>query len=307
MNTLYNKDISPSRLLNRGYKIIGKYNKKVYIVEKLLGIGENGYVYLVRYSGQLYALKMSKTFNSIDYEIYVINKLNGPQENNLEVSILDMDEFIYNDTVYSFYVMPYHLGFSLDEYLNGKTSREYLKIFKKTVEYLLIIHNKGWVFGDIKPEHIIVDVKKKSVYFIDFGGVTKVNEGVRQFTEIFDRGSWKVNNRKANSHYDLFSLSMVFIQIALGKDEFIKLYNKKVKISKVCDIIRNIEVLTYLFPIIKKVLLNRLKSSYEVLDLINNMTEQHRMKSKSSIWIYCLFICSLILFILSILFCISQY
>lgn len=130
----------------------------------------------------------------------------------------------------------------------------------------------------MKPEHIIINKENKSVYFIDFGGATNFNEGVRQFTEIFDRGSWKVNNRRADSHYDLFSLSMVFIQLSLGKENFVKLYNQRLKVSKICDIIRNIKVLKYLFPILKSILLGRLNTTSDVLYRINNISEQYYIK-----------------------------
>lgn len=292
MNTLSKKNYFDS-----GTIIKGKWNNKKYKIIEAIGSGENGTVYLVQSEGKNYALKISQSYLSLNYEIDIMEKLNRVQGTNLGLKLFDIDDFVYNGYTYFFYIMPYEEGLSIKNYLDGKTAKEYLFIFKKLIRLLSLFHYNGWIFGDIKPEHILINQNTKKITLIDYGGVTKLNEGVKQFTEIYDRGNWKMNNRKADAHYDLFSLSMVFVQISLGINEFQKIYNQNRRISKVCDIIQNIESLKYLYPIIKGILLGRLNLPNDVLREIDKQNKSVDKKIKNYNWINYLFTTSLFLFI----------
>ncbi|MCK9906216.1 serine/threonine-protein kinase, partial [Frankia sp. Cpl3] len=102
---------------------------------------------------------------------------------------------------------------------------------------LQVLHSHGWVFGDLKPENIIVTRTEKQVRLIDFGGVTKLGNAVRQFTEEYDRATWQAGDRRAEISYDLFSLAMVMIRLVTGKEEWKRMRNETRHTQLLCDII----------------------------------------------------------------------
>ncbi|OEG00307.1 hypothetical protein BHF71_05245 [Vulcanibacillus modesticaldus] len=295
MSMLFN---SKDNILKPGTVITGKWNKKKYTVIRILGSGENGIVYLVQFLGKQYALKMSLATIDLSLEIQVIQRLNNTQGQLLGFSVFDIDDFQYKEKLFTFYVMPYKNGISIEKYLYGKDCIEYYNVFRRVLELLISIHDEGWVLGDIKPEHILIEPEKLRISIIDLGGVTRFNEGVRQFTELYDRGSWKVGNRKADSHYDLFALVMVFIQISIGKNKLLKIFKQSRDINKVYDIIRNINLLRPLKPTFKEVLYGKSINSKKVIKDLQNNTPTLDDKNKSNRWIEWLFTTSVILFIL---------
>ena len=52
---------------------------------------------------------------------------------------------------------------------------------------------------------------------VDYGGATAFGKGVRQFTEIYDRGYWNAGSRTADAGYDLFSFAVLCIQLHEGR------------------------------------------------------------------------------------------
>ena len=201
--------------LKPGFILKGKWNGKEYTIKRLLGFGENGIVYLVESAKKQYALKMSKEAIQLSYEIHAIQRLNQTQGLSLGFSVLDIDDFLDQGHLYAFYVMPYQTGVTLEHYLYGRGDEEFKSMFIKIIKKINDFHQEGFIFGDLKPEHILITSKSGQVSFIDFGGVTAIGEGVRQFTELYDRGSWKSGTRKADPHYDLFSIAVLFIQFII--------------------------------------------------------------------------------------------
>ena len=73
------------------------------------------------------------------------------------------------------------------------------------------LHKHDWVFGDLKPENLIVTTSTYKVRCVDVGGTTIVGRSIKEFTEFFDRGYWGLGSRKADPQYDLFAVAMVMI------------------------------------------------------------------------------------------------
>lgn len=292
---------SKIKMIPTGTNLTGKWNKKTYNIKRSLGYGENGVVYLVESLHQQYALKISDPSVDLSYEIQVIQRLNQTQGPILGFSILDIDDFYYDGQLYSFYVMPYKSGTTIKQHLYGQSEYEYIRIFHKIVNTLAEFHKQGFVFGDIKPEHILIDSSHNSVSIIDFGGVTANNEGVRQYTEWYDRGSWQAGTRKADPHYDLFSLAMVFIYIGIGKNKFERIYVQSRSLLKLYDIIPNIPFLTDLSLVLMGILKGRLKTTEQVLqetERLINSSSKHDHKKRG--WIDWLFTSSLLFFIVTL-------
>lgn len=294
MNTLYNIN---TYQLPIGYNIIGKWNGRCYKVIRLLGSGENGTVYLVKNDNSLYALKMGDSTYDLSYEVQAIKRLNETQGIFLGFSIFDIDDFLFKEKMYTYYVMPYQKGITLKNYLFGKNSKEYLNIYKKVAAILKNIHNDGWVFGDLKSEHILINPDNKEVSLIDYGGLTVIGEGIRQYTEVYDRGNWKVGTRKADPHYDLFSLTMIFIQLGIGEKKFLKIYNRTRSLDELYDIIQKVNNLNYLESLFIEIISGKIRNVDELLKVINNININKQFKNNNN-WINILLTGSLILFVL---------
>ena len=114
--------------LKLGTKIKGKWNSKEYTILRLLGSGENGTVFLVEsLEKKQYALKLSSSTIDLSYEIQAIQRLSEAQGSALGFYIFDVDDFIFDEVQYSYYVMPFQRGVSIENYLYGKSEKEYLK------------------------------------------------------------------------------------------------------------------------------------------------------------------------------------
>lgn len=195
--------------------IRGRWNKSTYLIERKLGEGANGHVYLV--SGGMegkqvrYALKVGFSTSDLQSEINLLKKL-APIVNKRPFFI-DADDYMDGEDVCSFYVMQYVRGITMSSFIEQKgTDWLYL-----TGYYLLSrlsdIHKRGFAFCDVKPSNVVVSAYGQ-VELIDYGGASPLGKSVRQFTELYDRGYWNCGSRSADSGYDLFAFCIVFMQLA---------------------------------------------------------------------------------------------
>ncbi|WP_217349575.1 phosphoribosylaminoimidazolesuccinocarboxamide synthase [Herbaspirillum sp. VT-16-41] len=79
------------------------------------------------------------------------------------------------------------------------------------------MHKAGWVFGDLKPDNLIVTGPPSKIRSIDVGGTTIQGRAIKEFTEFYDRGYWGLGTRKADPAYDLFAAAMIIINTAYPK------------------------------------------------------------------------------------------
>lgn len=209
--------------LAAGTLITGKWNKNQYKIKSLLGNGANGTVYLAASISGDIALKMSKDSTNITNEVNVLKKISKVQDAFLGPSFIDVDDYInpYTKESFYFYVMEYVNGTSLPQFID-RYGMEWSSIFIMQLLTLLDqLHNKGYIFGDLKTDNLLVTKEPNKIQWIDFGGVTQIGRAVKEFTEFFDRGYWGLGTRKAEVSYDLFSVSMIFINLHCKK-QFLK-------------------------------------------------------------------------------------
>jgi len=207
-------------LLTPGDLILGKWQKNRYQVLKKIGSGANGEVYLVRKNQFKCALKISEGLTDLSNEVYVIRTLQKTQGYSLGLFVFDIDDYFIDDKLYSFYVMSYLEGETLKDYWRHLDLKRKKILVAQIIEQLSLIHQLGWVFGDLKPEHIIV--KDHKIQFLDFGGVTKVGNSIKQFTPLYDRANWKKGIRRAEPSYDYFSLAIILLELIYSKKELEK-------------------------------------------------------------------------------------
>src|SRR5699024_1390273 len=131
-----------------GTHIHGKWNKNEYIDQRKIGAGMIGTVYLCRRKNKLVALKMSNKAMSMTTEVNVLKALNKVQDNRLGPFLLDVDDWITErGQKYSFYVMEYIKGKSLEEFIR-RNGDEWIGVFLvQILEQLDQLHHSGWVFG----------------------------------------------------------------------------------------------------------------------------------------------------------------
>ncbi len=200
--------------LRRGSIVIGKWKQGRYKVERLLGEGANGKVYLVQRDRQFYALKIGFDAVDLQSEINVLHSLAGGKSGHAaEPFLYDVDDLYAADgTKYPFYIMRYVRGMQISVYLKQQGTEWFPLAALNLLNKLGRLHDAGWVFGDLKAENVLV-ADYGHVELVDYGGVTKCGKSVRQFTEIYDRGYWNAGSRSADPGYDLFSFGMLCIQL----------------------------------------------------------------------------------------------
>lgn len=193
-----------------GTTVSGKWNRRTYMIERLLGEGANGRVYLARRGRQRCAVKVG--FNALDLqsEINALKTL-AQHSARLRDYFIEADDFEYKGRDMPFYAMAYVQGKTLDDYIAEHGRARLMVLARQLLERLAAIHRSGYIFGDLKRDNVLVTAEGV-VELIDFGGVTRKGNAVRQFTEIYDRGFWELGSRTADESYDLFAFAVLVMQ-----------------------------------------------------------------------------------------------
>lgn len=199
--------------LKKGSLIVGKWNGHKYKVEKLLGEGANGKVYLVSRDWNWYALKIGLDAVDIQSEINALKMLAKEQKGEADSYLKDIDDYVLpSGQTYAFYTMRYVKGMHITDYIQKYGAEWFSLLGLNLLKHLARLHSKGWIFGDIKVENIMV-TEYGHIELIDFGGATQIGKAVKQFTELYDRGYWNSGSRSADPQYDLFSFAVLCVQL----------------------------------------------------------------------------------------------
>lgn len=197
----------------------GKWHQNTYKVIKPLGYGATGVVYLANSTHGYVALKVSENSMAITSEVNVLRHFSKVQEYTLGPSLLDVDDWLhpqYQVTV-PFYVMEYLEGQDLLQFIQRR-GEEWLGILiVQLLTDLQRLHQSGWIFGDLKPDNLLVTSSPPRIRWLDVGGTTVQGRSIKEFTEFFDRGYWGLGSRKAEPSYDLFAVAMIIINTAFPK------------------------------------------------------------------------------------------
>lgn len=200
--------------VNPGTVIKGKWHHHSYTIIKELGYGANGIVYLAQNQHNQVALKMSDNSFSITSEVNVLKSFAKVQGSFLGPSLLDVDDWETNSGKVSFYVMEYIKGPNFLTFIQQKGHSWVSVTILQLLSDLQTLHENGWVFGDLKPENLIVTGPPPRVRCIDVGGTTIQGRAIKEFTEFYDRGYWGLGSRRAEPTYDLFSVAMIIMNTA---------------------------------------------------------------------------------------------
>jgi serine/threonine protein kinase len=227
--------------LAAGTVITGKWHHNQYTITKELGFGANGIVYLAQSKNQYVALKLSDNGMSITSEVNVLKSFAKVQGSTLGPSLLDVDDWVRGTGTISFYVMEYIHGLSFLEFIETKGKSWMPIMVLQLLTDLEKLHTSGWVFGDLKPENLIVTGPPPKIRCIDVGGTTIQGRAIKEFTEFYDRGYWGLGSRKADSSYDLFAVAMIILNTSYPKrfnkttggiNQLTQMINEKPELSK---------------------------------------------------------------------------
>jgi serine/threonine-protein kinase len=197
-----------------GTVIRGKWHHRRYRVIRPLGHGATGDVYLVDFPTGRAALKIGNESMSITSEVNVLKKFTGVQGEVLGPSLIDVDDWSTPDGNLSFYVMEYLRGEPLKSFIAAKGEAWIGILNVQLLADLDRLHQAGWVFGDLKPDNLMVCGPPPRVRWFDVGGTTQHGRSIKEYTEFFDRGYWGLGSRKAQPSYDLFAVAMIMINCA---------------------------------------------------------------------------------------------
>lgn len=248
-----------SKLL-AGTVINGKWLKNKYKIIKMLGAGANGIVYLADHQGQLVAIKISDDYGSIASEMNVLKSFSKVQGSSLGPYLFHGDDWERKDVCLPFYVMEYIQGDDLLTFIKKKGEDWVGILLLQLLANLEHLHNQGWIFGDLKPENLIVMSSTHSIRCIDVGGTTMVGRSVKEFTEFFDRGYWGLGSRKAEPSYDLFAVAMIGINIYYP-NRFLKQPDSRNQLLQIAESENGLHMYK---AVIRKALLGEYKSAKEM-------------------------------------------
>lgn len=266
--------------LSSGTIVKGKWNGENYTVLRLLGKGATGNVYLADSKNKKVALKLSENSMAITSEVNVLKRFSKVQGTSLGPSLLDVDDWkVDSQKILPFYVMEYVQGNNFLEFIQERGIEWADVLILQLLSNLGKLHQQGWVFGDLKPENLLISGPPPKIRCIDVGGTTQQGRSIKEFTEFFDRGYWGLGTRKAEPSYDLFSVAMVLINAS-----FPKRFTKKVDVDGKTQLFERIDQHPYLLKhkqVLQKALLGKYTSALEMkTDFVHLLSVETTSKAK---------------------------
>ena len=178
-------------------------------VLRRLGEGASGSVYLVRVPGmEPCAMKVGNDSYELQTEINALREIGGEAP-----ELLAADDGRCRGEQFPLYLMSFVPGVPLSKAGLAGNRKRLIAAGASLLERLCMLHAAGWAFCDLKPDNIMIG-PGDAVRLVDYGGATPFGHAVRQFTELYDRGAWRLGGRRADAAYDLFGFAAVMLEAA---------------------------------------------------------------------------------------------
>lgn len=201
------------------YKTIrGRWSGKNYIIQKKLGAGGIGEIFMVKDDfGMPYAMKVSSDLVSITKEYGYLERFSAMR---FAPKAYELDDCEKDNRICHYFVMEYVDGDTLRAILSKEklSFGSKLDIARIITDVLRGINERGYVYTDLKFENIMLDRKNRRIRLIDLGSITHVGDRVKEYTAMYDRGSWKAGGRIADLSYQVFAVAILLISMLLSRD-----------------------------------------------------------------------------------------
>ncbi|GEL78244.1 serine/threonine protein kinase [Tenuibacillus multivorans] len=267
--------IHPTVRLSKHQKLTGIWNKETYVIARQIGEGARGSIYLAYNQNRYVALKISQDSSVISAEVNVLKTLKKAQGYPLGPLLLDVDDAKVNQhDKYAFYVMEYIDGIPLKKWIDQKGLNWLNRLSIQLLSQLHQLHQLGYIFGDLKPDNILVEKRTKRARLVDVGGVTQIGRSIREYTTWYDRGYWKMGDRRAEPKYDLFAYAVCMLN--MDPNSMVQKSNHK-------DIMRILHQSVQLKPyhgVIRQALHGKYRSAQEMRQALIQLNNQLKKKSK---------------------------
>lgn len=244
-----------------GDLIKGKWTGHVWRIEREIGRGANGVVYLVTGAVGRAALKFADSA-SVASETNALTALERVRGTSPGPFFIEADDLEKKEAVYPFFLMEFIDGPMLHTFIKGKKEEWAIILLIWLLAFLESLHHLGYVMGDLKPENFIVTNKKK-IRAVDVGGITKFGRSIKEYTMLYDRAAWQAGTRKAEPAYDLFGAAVLTVTL-VHKEAVQKAIGHTEELGK---IVQSSPVLQPIAP----VLCNAFESKY---DSASNMKKE---------------------------------
>ncbi|NGZ78142.1 protein kinase domain-containing protein [Saccharibacillus alkalitolerans] len=198
-----------------GTVVTGASQGGQYTIQSLIGRGSNGNVYLVRTAGgQQAALKAGPEKPELKAEVEVLAELKKHEldRGSRRPFLLDADRFKTDGRSVPFYVMKFVRGVPIDAYIRKYGYRQIGAAGLGLLDRLSGLHQAGFIFGDLKPCHVLVE-ESGGVELVDYGGATSIGGNVKQYSGWYDRKYWNAGSRTADPGYDLFAFAVLCLHV----------------------------------------------------------------------------------------------
>ncbi|NIA23345.1 MAG: protein kinase, partial [Proteobacteria bacterium] len=209
-------------------------------------------------------------------EFSILHALNHP---NI-VKVFELGSFDGDEGETFYFTMEFVRGETFNSYFRLKGLSNFLVLFKEVLETLQYIHDKGFIHGDLKSNHIIV-TPENGIKIVDFG-----------FAQIKDQISKSdiggtldyiapelLSGEFPDERSDIYSLGIIAYESIVGVTPFKGIdLNELIKSKFDTEIDKNVfitaDIPDYLKGTVVKMTarepLNRFKNVKEVLDYIKN-------------------------------------
>lgn len=198
-----------------GKVVTGASQGGQYTIQSLIGRGANGNVYLVRTAaGQQAALKAGPEKPELKAEVEVLAELRKKESENGDHRsfLIDVDRFKTGERAIPFYVMKFVRGVPIDAYIRKYGYRQIGAVGLSLLDRLSGLHRAGFIFGDLKPCHVLVE-ESGFVELVDYGGASSIGTNVKQYSGWYDRKYWNAGSRAADPGYDLFAFAVLCLHV----------------------------------------------------------------------------------------------
>ena len=123
------------------------------------------------------------------------------------------------------------------------------------------LHERGYIFGDLKSDNILVS-GYGTTELIDYGGLTRFGKAVRQYTELYDRGYWRAGARSADAGYDLFAFAVLCLELADRSGQALVRLSSDAErsVSKLVHLAEQLPACRIVTPVLKACLTGEMRS-----------------------------------------------